>query len=225
MDNSTAESCVYRGSFSSPLLHNLILRMRIMELKFNLIIHIVHVSRKRMIAQETDGCSQGFLLEGMMSRRNMLSFVDLVHSAIKWHRHLLDWIWSWKHWPELEPLSIDKWFVKRHGTIGGQLDRNGARIPNQENSRGLHMWSPPPALADLAFEELLNARHKWNNLFHIVLISCLFIPRWRYLMNKVCDFSCIVSLGVSFWLSNIFELLWLDVILLFNRKGLTPGDV
>lgn len=73
-DNSTAESCYYRGSSSSKLLHALVLRLRMLEMKYGLLIHVIHVSGKRMIAQGTDGCSRGSLLEGGDGRRGHAIF-------------------------------------------------------------------------------------------------------------------------------------------------------
>ena len=44
------------------------------------------------IAQGTDGCSHGYLMEGVMVGKEMLSFVDLAKSAIDRCPKLLDWI-------------------------------------------------------------------------------------------------------------------------------------
>jgi len=38
-----------------------------------MVIHVIHVSGKRMIAQGTDGVSRGFLMEGVMAGDDMLS--------------------------------------------------------------------------------------------------------------------------------------------------------
>ncbi len=52
-DNGVSESCYYRGSSSSPKLHELIIRLKVLEMKYGVLVHIVHVSGKRMIAQGT----------------------------------------------------------------------------------------------------------------------------------------------------------------------------
>ncbi len=54
-DNSNAESCFHKGSSSSKLLHELVLRLRKMEFDFNFTLYIVHVAGTHMIAQGTDG--------------------------------------------------------------------------------------------------------------------------------------------------------------------------
>jgi hypothetical protein len=82
-DNSTTESAFYKGSSSSKKLHTLILRLHKLQVEYRLIIHLIHVSGKRMIAQGTDGCSRGVLMEGVMAGQDMLSFVDLAKTAIE----------------------------------------------------------------------------------------------------------------------------------------------
>jgi hypothetical protein len=91
-DNSMAESAFYKGSSSSKQLHNLVLRLHSVAMQYQIIIHMVHVSGKRMIAQGTDGCSRGVLMEGVMAGKDMLLFVDLDKSAIEDHTPLLEWV-------------------------------------------------------------------------------------------------------------------------------------
>ena len=59
----------------------LVLELRMLEMEFGLTIHIIHISGKRMIAQGTDGCSRGSLMEGVMAGEDMLMFVDLATPA------------------------------------------------------------------------------------------------------------------------------------------------
>ena len=71
-DNSTAESCFARGNSSSKKLHELIVRLRKVEMEAGLNLQLVHVAGTRMIAQGTDGLSRGVLLEGVLSGKDML---------------------------------------------------------------------------------------------------------------------------------------------------------
>ena len=43
-DNTTAEGCFFRGGSSSKLLHDLVLRLRKIELDYDLTLHVVHVA-------------------------------------------------------------------------------------------------------------------------------------------------------------------------------------
>jgi hypothetical protein len=56
-DNSIAEAAFWKGTSSSPRLFELVLRLKELEMKYDLTLHIIHVSGKRMIAEGTDGLS------------------------------------------------------------------------------------------------------------------------------------------------------------------------
>lgn len=217
-DNSTAESSFYRGSSSSKLLHGLVLRLRLLEIKYSVIIHLIHVSGTRMIAQGTDGTSRGSLLEGVMAGENMLTFVDLSKSACdRQGPSLLSWIREWTRSTDLQPLSPEEWFVEGHGIIGGARNAHGIWIPMHEPGSRMHLWAPPPAVADVALEELLKARHKRSDTYHIIVIPRLYTPRWRRLFNKACDFTFSVPPNKKFWSSDMFEPLWVGIVLPFTH--------
>jgi hypothetical protein len=216
-DNSTAESCYYRGSSKSKQLHLLVLELRMLEMEFGLTIHIIHISGKRMIAQGMDGCSRGSLMEGVMAGEDMLTFVDLALPVTERHPPLLDWVRLWTNRPGLLPLSAEGWFEEGHGITGGIPDQNNVWIPTHEVAGEIHLWSPPPAVADAALEELLKARHKRTDTFHVLLIPRLMTPRWRCLFNKACDFLFVVSPGSSFWPVEMYEPLWVGIVLPFIK--------
>ena len=104
-DNSVAEGFYYRGSSKSKLLHGLVLRLRKLKMKYGMLIHVIHMSGKRMIAQGIDGCSRGSLMEGVMAGKDMLAFVDLEKSDVECSPTLLDWIRGWTGSTGLEPLT------------------------------------------------------------------------------------------------------------------------
>jgi hypothetical protein len=66
-DNSTVESALYKGTSSSRKLLELVIRVRLLETKHSITLHVVHVSGKRMIAVGVDGISRGLLNEGVMA--------------------------------------------------------------------------------------------------------------------------------------------------------------
>lgn len=169
-----------------------------------------------MMAQGTDACSRGSNNEGVMAGQKMLSFVPLAETAVERHPPLLDWIRGWTSRSDLEPLSVDDWFERAHGIIGGQKDDHGVWIPTHEEGRNLHLWTPPLALADVALEELLKARHKRTDTFHVLAIPRIMTPRWRRLFNKVCDVSFSVPPNTKFWPETMFEPLWIGIILPFT---------
>ena len=82
--------------------------------------------------------------------------------------------------------------------------------------RKLHLWAPPPAIADVALEELLKARHKRTDTYHVLLFPRLMLPRWRRLFNKACDLSFSVQPNRNFWPESMHEPLWVGVVLPFT---------
>jgi hypothetical protein len=90
-DNIVAESAFYRGTSSNPLLFNIILRLKRLELEHLLHLHVVHIAGTRMMAQGTDGLSRGVAWEF----DNPLSFVLLHLSPVDHDPHLLPWVCSW----------------------------------------------------------------------------------------------------------------------------------
>jgi hypothetical protein len=145
-DNSTAESCFYNGGSLSELLHELVLRLRKIELDHGFILHVVHVSGMRMIAQGTDGLSKGLFLEGVMAGRDMLLYVDLAKGAIMRQPKLMDYVQSWVRQAlrrEVKVLQVEEWFQEGHGISGGSKDLHGVWIPNHKPNRGLPLESAP----------------------------------------------------------------------------------
>lgn len=61
-----------------------------------------------MIAQGTDGCSRGVLLEGVMAGEDMLFFIDLDKSATQRCSQLLEWISDWTMISGLLPLTAEE---------------------------------------------------------------------------------------------------------------------
>jgi hypothetical protein len=53
-DNTTAKAAFWKGSLKSPKSFELVLRLKLLEVEADLIIHVVHVAGERMIAQGAD---------------------------------------------------------------------------------------------------------------------------------------------------------------------------
>jgi hypothetical protein len=216
-DNSTAEGCFYTGTSKSKLLHSLVLSLWLLELEYGMTLHVIHISGKRMIAQGTDGCLRGSLMEGVMAGEDMLTFVDLGWSAVERHPPLLAWVRTWTGRPSLTPLTPEGWFEEGHGIVGGTRDHNNVWMPLYGKGGRMFLWSPPPAVADVAWEELLKARHKRTDTFHVLLVPRIMNPRWRRLFHKACDLSFVVSPGSPFWPYGMFEPLWVGILLPFVK--------
>jgi hypothetical protein len=185
-DNSTAESVFYKGSSSSKLLFDLVVLLRKLELQSNLLLSVYHVSGQRMVAQGTDGLSRGDLNEGVMAGHPFLSFIPLHLDAIARQPAILDWLRHWVQVPDLSPLSPEEWFNRGHGYVHGSLNKRGLWFPIETGEPWV-LWSPPPAAADTAIDELLLSRHKRTHINHLFIVPRLATQSWRKKLFKVCD--------------------------------------
>jgi hypothetical protein len=71
---------------------------------------------------------------------------------------------------------------------------------------GDYIWSPSPALAGMALEEMCDARHvrPWNNS-HVFICPSLMTARWRKKLNKVADAIITIPVGSHLWPEEMFE--------------------
>jgi hypothetical protein len=174
-DNSVAEGAFFRGTSSNPKLFSLVLRLCMLEMHHSLRLHVVHISGKRMIAQGTDGLSIGDLDAGVMRGDSMLAFVPLHLGALDRSPTVLDWVQEWSPNLLLPPLSPTEWFTLGHGITSYTVNGDGVTIPDSAISPHLVLvWSPPPAAAEAALDELSLARHKRPHLKHLFLCLRLF---------------------------------------------------
>ena len=200
-DNTTAERAYYKGSSSNKLLHEMVFRLRRLELDRGCKLTLCHVAGTRMIAQGSDGLSRGNMSEGVMQGRSMLSFVPLHLTASQRQPTLVKWIKSWAEIDEdglrLEVLTPKDWFVRGHDFKGGTTNIDGLWIPKIEP--GLFLWEPPPAAADVAIEQLRKARLKRNDSIHIVVCPRLLEPIWRSHLHKSADLICEIPAKCEYW--------------------------
>jgi hypothetical protein len=125
--------------------------MRVLESRFNLILHVSHVSGLRMIAQGGDGVSRGILNERVMAGKDMLSFIPLDKSALERSDALLPWIQGWTD-QDLSPLCVlspEDWFTQGHDIQEWERPL-GSLFSKPIHKSGCFGWFPPPAAADVA---------------------------------------------------------------------------
>ena len=180
-DNSVSESCFFRGRSTSRLLHKMVIRLRKLEMEHSLTF--VHVAGTRMIKQGTDGLSRGLLLEGVLSGKDMLSYIDISITALERQPRLQKYLESWTD-DHLIWLTLEEWFKIGHGMWGGRPNADGICIPTHFNNGRIYVWTPPPSIADVALEEALKATHKRTDANHIFLIPRLCTTRWIQMFYK-----------------------------------------
>mmetsp|Transcript_39960 Transcript_39960/g.56309 ORF Transcript_39960/g.56309 Transcript_39960/m.56309 type:complete len:432 (+) Transcript_39960:3-1298(+) len=213
-DNATVETALFKGTSSSQTLLDLVIRFHLLRAKYQVKIHVIHCAGTRMIAQGTDGVSRGCLLDGVMAGKPFLSFVPLHKSALERSPDLEDWISSWAGGdPEfLQPID---WFRRGHDMDGGKLDEEGYWHPIIRS--GTFVWSPPPAAADVALEELRKARIKRTKSIHIFVCPRLMTPHWQRQMWRAADLVFTVPVVAPFWPVSMHEPVLIGICLPFCR--------
>ena len=218
-DNSTAELAFFKGTSKSVKLHELVLRLRLMESVAQCRIHFVHVAGKRMIVQGANGLSRGNLTEGVMGGWSMGDFVPLHLNALDRSKSLEAWIRSWcdnsKH--QAEVLKPEGWFERGHDLAGGEVNSDGMWVPVYKN--GVYIWAPPPAAAEAALEQLRKARQKRQESCHIFICPRLMTPNWAKHLNRSADFITVIPPGQEFWPENMYEPLILGIYLPFLKHS------
>jgi hypothetical protein len=186
--NSVAESSFFKGTSSSKKLFDLMLKLRELQMHKGLMLHMIHVAGKRMIFQGTDGLSRGDMSIGVMSGISMLSYVPLHMDAVQRQGDSIkDWILSWFSGADSpEFLSPSDWFSRGH------------RLSTC-------IWTPPPAAADAALEQLAFAIHKRPYSTHSILIPRLLTSHWRKLLGKICCLIFTIPLDSDVWPISHFE--------------------
>ena len=219
-DNSTAESIAAKGSSTSPLLFELVTRLYKLAMKFLCSVNIVHVAGTRMIAQGTDGLSRGDLLEGVLNGERMMSFIPLHLSAIEREPALREWISSWagagREKCDIEFLEPADWFLRGHDISGYCQNHDGRTVPTYK--KGIYVWTPPPAAARIALEELRQARHKRQSSLHIFITPLLMTPEWRSQLYKSADLIVTLPVGYDCWLDCQHESLTVAIFFPYLRR-------
>jgi hypothetical protein len=180
-------------------LFELVLRLRLLEMHAGWKLHVIHIAGTRMIRQGADGLSRGDMLTGVMGGESMLHFVPLHLSALERSPLLRPWIESW--WPDdsLEWLSHEDWFATPHR--GGNF-----------------VWSPPPAAADAALEQMCRVQLKRPmKTSHLFVVPRLMTSRWRKKLLKTCTFSFYVPAYFDIWNKSQHEPLMIAVCLPLSK--------
>ena len=169
-DNSTTESAYAKGYSSSERLDELVVDLRWLELVYCFTLYLFHVSGRRMIKQGTDGLSRGDRSTGSMLGHPIWGYVPLNISAFQRSPLLEEWcihVCSDLGTPTV--LTPEGWFSSAH-------------------AQGVFIWSPPPAAADVALEQMCVSKHKRPENFHMVVVPRLMTGRWRKHLTRATDF-------------------------------------
>jgi len=211
-DNSTVEAAIAKGNSSSPYLFELVIELKTAEMMHGFRAHVIHISGDRMIAQGTDGVSRGDNQQGSILSQPLRNFAPMHLSAMDRNDSLLNWIIDWSG-PETFVLEPKNWFYEAHDLRAN--DSTGVNVALTESC--VYLWSPPPAIADVALEQLRYARLKRQSSVHIFVVPKLFLNLWRRQFFKAIDLILTVPPRFSFWPAEMFEPLLIGFCFPFIR--------
>jgi hypothetical protein len=198
-DNFVTECAFFKGTSSSSLLFELVLRLRLLEMHAGWKLHVIHVAGTRMIRQGADGLSRGDMLSGVMGGKDMLCFAPLHLSALERSPPLKPWVESWWGDDSLEWLTPDDWFAAPHR--GGNF-----------------AWSPPPSAADAALEQSCQTQLKRpSSTCNLFIAPRLMTSRWRKKLIKACTFYFYIPACFDIWDKNQHEPLMIAVCLPLSK--------
>ena len=196
-DNDVTDKAYAKGYSSSPLLCSLVLRLYKLELMYDCIIHVIHVSGARMCAQGTDGISRGDQATGSMLGKSILEFVPFHLNPIQRSPALAKWVKCLGESLSATVLEPEDWFC---------MERRKEEVC---------IWVLPPAAGDVGMEQLGFSRHKRPHGLHIVLVPRLMTGRWRRRLIRSTDVYVHLSNEILWPMGTHFEPLLMFIALPF----------
>jgi len=129
----------------------------------------------------------------------MLDFCPWDKSALERSPDLKSWLQSTSS-KSVEFLSPEGWYTRGHDHIGHYKDEKG--FTRLKMKKGIFVWSPPPAAAEVAIEDLRKARLKRRDSTHLVLVPkrrCIRLAILLYPLNQLTFFGLQKCLNHSCW--------------------------
>jgi hypothetical protein len=109
-NNSTAEAAFWKGTSKSKALFELALRLKELELKHDVQLHVVHVNGKGMITEGTDGLSRADHGKGVMLGADIWTFIPLHLDPLIRESKVEAWLQDVTRGLNFEFLDPSGWF-------------------------------------------------------------------------------------------------------------------
>ena len=81
--NMVTEGAYYKGNSLSQEMYECTLSLKELEMEGGFLLHVIHCTGTRMIAQGTDGLSRGVMWEGVMGGTPMSAYIPLHESPLQ----------------------------------------------------------------------------------------------------------------------------------------------
>ena len=159
-DNLAFEDAYYKGHLPSEKLNNIVFRLHKAERDGGFILHVLHISGKRMKATWVDRLSRGDLSEGMLVGADPFSLLPFNLGADKRADGVVG---SW----------VRSWWKSKKGRDWGGIPLKEVTKDNMFELKDLEvarLWLLPPAAMEVALELFCDdqlAHPQWPHVFVI----------------------------------------------------------
>ena len=186
-DNFITERVFENGSSKSKKLHELVVRLRRLQMLGYIFVRVIWVAGTRMILQGTDSLSRGDLCSGVMAGDPFLDHIPLAQSVLDIQPDLVPWFLKHlpRSWKLLEPQD---WY---HNAF--------------ESTEARFIWAPPPSIARQAIDCLADIHHIHPYSSHVILIPSIMTGKWRKRLSKCADVVWVIKPKCSLWPSHLHE--------------------
>ena len=202
-DNSAFEGAYYKGHSPARHLSEIVFQVHKAERDGGFILHVIHISGKRMKASGVDGLSRGDLTEGLMGGQDPFSFIPFHLGADERSRGAVVGAW------------VRSWWCTKKGTDFGGLSLTQVTKDNMFELRDLkaaRLWTLPPAAMEVALELLCEDRLAHPQWPHVFVVPRLMTHLWRKDLMKNADLLFTVPAQVPFWTSRQYEPLIVAIV-------------
>jgi hypothetical protein len=212
-DNMVFEGCFGKGHSTAEKLTDIILRLRVLERDHSLVLHVIHISGKRMKSSGVDGLSRGDNSEGIMAGENPLKFIPLNEGANQRSQGAVErWVRGW-------------WSGER----GRVFLEKPLKLLEPEDWFSLHeieearLWMPPPAAMETVISLFNEDRLTRPDIPHVFCVPRLMTNLWRKALSKDADVSFEVDVGNDVWSYSQFEPLVVMIVFPFAHVDRYTG--
>jgi hypothetical protein len=194
-DNSAFEGSYYKGHSTSRELSNIVFHLYKAQRSGGFILHVLHISGKRMKATGVDGLSRGDHTEGMMAGEDPMSFLPFHLGADTRSRGRVGkWVRSW--W-----RTSDQGQDPDHGRDWGGLPLEEVTQDNMfelKNVKAARLWMLPMAVKEVAIKLLWEDKLAHPQWPHVFVVPRFMTELWRRDLGRSADILFTVPAGVPF---------------------------
>ena len=186
-DKEVVKHTFFKGLLHSFKLHQMIMELRKMKMRGNMVIHFIWIFGKCMIDQGTDRLSWANVSSGVMGGQMFLVYLPLDKTAFERQGELKSCIMSWvgKKW---KVAITESWFNEVYeGPLPGWI------------------WCPLPALTKVVVEQLCNVRYLYPYFKHIFVCPSLMKGYWLMTLGKVANSVFVFKAGLCVWSAEMCE--------------------